>query len=375
MGEPFKDLSEVHLQDKRMGIPSVPDHVPTSWTPHPENHQMHSAERTRFSMNSQWAQIMLHSNMQSFDYSNILPARGPIVVGISLTHRPMENFGLQLEFGDECKSMRPKCPTCSEIDALSFAGMDAITKVDKERRELMMHHLRKRVQHCGFQAARADHFAYSWHREGNNASMVMHHFHMANIEADRRKQLQPPVHRPPPRVPSPPPADINHPTSGTLPSSTPSVTVTMVTQVEQHAPAREASRSSSYTDAVKGGKRPASSHPTPDMEISGSTQPKQDMRSRNMDLLDPNYDPNGGQLQPPDSLQTPRPRYSPITPTEMERYLHERSPGTPYFQGSNSAENQQDSFHPAHHLSRLTTRTFKTSNSETALECARHMLR
>ena len=149
----------------------------------------------------------------------------------------------------------------------------------------------------------------------------------------------------------------------------------MVTQVEQHAPAREASRSSSYTDAVKGGKRPASSHPTPDMEISGATQPKQDMRSRNMDLLDPNYDPNGGQLQPPDSLQTPRPPYSPITPTEVERYLHERSPGTPYFQGSNSAENQQDSFHPAHHLSRLTTRTFKTSNSETALECARHMLR
>ena len=164
---------------------------------------------------------------------------------------------------------------------------------------------------------------------------------MANIEADRRKQRQPPVHRPPPRVPSPPPADINHPTSGTLPSSTPSVTVTMVTRVEQHAPAREASRSSSYTDAVKGGKRPASSQPAPDIEISGATQPKQDMRSRNMNLLDPNYDPSGGQLQPPDSLQTPRPPYSPITPTEVERYLHERSPGTPYFQGYNSAENQQ----------------------------------
>ena len=148
----------------------------------------------------------------------------------------------------------------------------------------------------------------------------------------------------------------------------------MVTQVEQHAPAREASRSNSYTDAVKGGKRPASSHPAHDMEISGAPQPKQDMRSRNMDLLDPNYDPSGGQLQQiptPNSLQTPRPPYSPVTPTEVERYL---SPGTPCFQGSSSAENQQDNFHPAHHLSRLTTRSFETSNNETALECAKHML-
>ena len=135
--------------------------------------------------------------------------------------------------------------------------------------------------------------------------------------------MQPPVHRPPPRIPSPPPADITHSTSGTLPSSTPSVTVTMVTQVEQHAPTREATRSSSYTDAVKGGKRPASSHPTSDIEISESTHPKQDMRSRNMNLLNPNYEPEGSQLQPPDSLQTPRPTYSPITPTEVERYLHE----------------------------------------------------
>ena len=341
---------------------------------------MHSAERTRFVINRQWAQLMLHSNMQSFDYSNILPARGPIVAGISLTHRPRENFGPQLEFGDECKSIRPKCPTCSEIDALAFAGMDAITKVDKERRETMVHHLRKRVQHCGFQAARADHFAYSWHREGNNASMVMHHFHMANMEADKRKLLQPPVHRPPPRIQSPPPADINQTTSGAQPSSTPSVTVTMVTQVAQgqvaqHAPTQEAPRSRSYTDAVKGGKRPATSHPSSDIEISGLTQPKQDMRSRNINLLNPNYEPDGDQQQPLDSLQTPRPNYSPITPTEVERYLHERSPGTPYFQGINNAEDQQDSFHPAHHLARLTTRTFETSNNETALECAKHVMR
>ena len=94
-----------------------------------------------------------------------------------------------------------------------------------------------------------------------------------------------------------------------------------------------------------------------------------------MNLLDPNYDPDGGQPQPPDSLQTPRPHYSPITPTEVERFLHHQSPGTPYLQGNNSAEDQQDSFHPAHHLARLTTRTFETSNNETTLECAKHMLR
>ena len=199
----------------------------------------------------------------------------------------------------------------------------------------------------------------------------MHHFHIANMEADRRRQLQPPVHRPP-RIQSPPPADIIQTTSGALPSSTPSVTVTMVTQVEQYAPAQEAPRSRSYTDAVKGGKRPAASHQSSDIEIPGLTQPKQDMRARNMNLLDPNYEPDGGQQQPPDSLQTPRPNYSPITPTEVERYLHER---TPYFQGPTNAEDQQDSFHPGHHLARLTTRTFETSNSETALECAKHMLR
>ena len=296
---------------------------------------MHSAERTKFSMNSQWADIMLHSNLQTFDYSNILPVRGPIVAGISLTHRPLANFGPELEYGDECKSMRPNCPTCSEIDALCFAGMDAIQKVDKNKRDLLVNHLRKRVQHCGYQAARADHFAFSWHREGNNASMIMHHFHMANIETERRRQVQPPVHRPPPIVVSPPPVN-------------------------------------SYTDAVKGGKRPANNRKVHDMEISEEPEPKQDMRNKNMSLLDPNYSPSDGQVQrapTPNSLQTPRPQYSPITPTEVQRYL---SPGTPCLHGPSNAE--QDDFHPSNHLSRLTTRTFETSNDETALECAKHML-
>ena len=372
MAEPFRDLSEVHFNDIRLGIPSIPDHIPTSWTPNPEHHQMHSAERTRFSMNSKWADIMLHSNLQTFDYSNIVPIRGPIVAGISLTHRPMANFGPELEFGEECKSMRPNCPTCSEIDTLCFAGMDAIQKVSKEKRDLLVAHLRKRVQHCGYQAARADHFGYSWHKEGNNASMVLHHFHMANLETERRKQLQPPVHRPPPIVISPPPAETHHPPTASFSSAPPSMTFTMVTaQVEQHAQVREAPRSNSYTDAVKGGKRPAANHAVHESEVLGASQPKQDMRNRNMDLLDPNYSPNGGQVRvpTPNNLQTPRPAYSPVTPTEVQRYL---SPGTPCFQGPSNAE--QGNFHPSNHLSRLTTRSFETSNDETALECAKHML-
>ena len=149
MGDTLQELTDVNLQDIRMGIPSVPDHIPASWTPHPEDLQMYTAERTRFVMNRHWEQLMLTSNMRTFDYSNILPSRGPIVAGISLTHRPRANFGPDLQFGDKCKSIRPKCPTCSELDALAFAGMDAITNIDRDRREIMVQHLRKRVQRCG----------------------------------------------------------------------------------------------------------------------------------------------------------------------------------------------------------------------------------
>ena len=118
------------------------------------------------------------------------------------------------------------------------------------------------------------------------------------------------------------------------------MTFTMVTQVET-APVREASRSSSYTDAVKGGKRQT----IRDLEASVQSQPKQDMKNRNMNLLDPNYSPNDGQAQrtpTPNSLQTPRPQYSPITPTEVQRYL---SPGTPCFQGSSNTK-QRTFIHP-----------------------------
>ena len=228
MGEPLKELTDVNLQDIRMGIPSAPANIPTTWTPHPEDHHMYNAERTRYIINRDWEEVMLHSNMRTFDYSNILPMRGPIVAGVSITHRPRPNFGPQLEFGDDCKSIRPRCPTCTEMDTLAFAGMDAISNTDRDRMEIMVQHLRRRVQHCGWQAARADKLAYNWHREGNNAYLMMHHFNMAHIEADKMRRQQPPISRPPPRVTIPDP--YQSPPDGKA-ASTPAVTVTRITQV------------------------------------------------------------------------------------------------------------------------------------------------
>ena len=57
----------------------------------------------------------------------------------------------------------------------------------------MVEHLRRRVQLCGSQAAAADKMAYDWHSEGNKAFLVMHHFNMAHIEASRRERQQPPI--------------------------------------------------------------------------------------------------------------------------------------------------------------------------------------
>ena len=372
MGDNVQDISEVPFQNIEMGIPSIPDHIPTSWTPHPEDIQLYTAERARYTINRFTEQMMLTPQMRSFDYSNILPARGPIVAGISLTHRPRENFGPRLAFGQECKSLRPWCPTCSELDALAFSGMDAITRVDRERKETMVQHLRKRVQHCGYQAARADQLAYSWHREGNNASMMMHHFNMAHLEADRRRQLQPPIDRPP-RVQAPPLSE-PHQAPSEAPASTPAVTVTKITQqvIEQHVSTQDTSRSRSYRDVVQGGKRPASSPPDTDLR-SKSLPPPRDMKAQNLTLLDPSYDINKGQQDPRDSLQTPRPQYSPITPSEVEDYIPPETPETPYLQNE-TLSGPQDTLTPGRHLSRLNTNTFESSNCETALEIATKML-
>ena len=60
MGDQLKEItgeSDLHLQDLRMGIMATPGNIPASWTPHPEEHQMYSAERTRFTMNRHWEQL------------------------------------------------------------------------------------------------------------------------------------------------------------------------------------------------------------------------------------------------------------------------------------------------------------------------------
>ena len=106
---------------------------------------------------------------------------------------------------------------------------------------------------------------------------------------------------------------------------------------------------------------------------SKSLPPPRNMKVQNLTLLDPTYDPNKGQQDPRDSLQTPRPQYSPITPSEVEDYLPPETPETPYLQNE-TLNGPQDTLTPARHLSRLNTNTFETSNGETALEIATKML-
>ena len=188
MAEQRRELTGEHsLLDLRMGrpySPSNPNHIANSWTPTPDEYQLFAAERARFSMNRHWEQFsMLSSNMRTFDYSNILPQTGSISGGVTLTHRPRPRYGPQLQFGEDCKTVRPRCPTCTDVDYISFGGMDAMYSLEKERREIMIEHLRRRVQHCGWQAAGADRLAYDWHREGNSASLVMHHFKIAHISS------------------------------------------------------------------------------------------------------------------------------------------------------------------------------------------------
>ena len=112
--------------------------------------------------------------------------------------------------------------------------------------------------------------------------MMMHHFNMAHIEADRRRQLQPPIHRPPPRVQGPAPPDTHQTAPEGQSASTPAVTVTRITQVEQHVPMSETTTGRSYTAAVKGGKRTSKSYPSTSMGSTGMPQPQPEAQvSRN----------------------------------------------------------------------------------------------
>ena len=203
----------------------------------------------------------------------------------------------------------------------------------------------------------------------------MHHFNMPHTEADRRRQLQPPIHRPPPRVQGPAPPDTHQTAPEGQSASTPAVTVTRITQVEQHVPMPETTTGRSYTAAVKGGKRTSTNFPSSSMGSTGMPQPHPDNKRKNLTLLDPNYDPDRGQQQTLDSLQTPRPNYSPVTPSSVEEYLQPRSPGTPYFPVKDDVDDQQDNYNPASHLARLASKSFEASNNETAMDCAIQMLR
>ena len=282
-------------------------------------------------------------------------------------------------FCEDCKSIRPRCPTCTELDSLAFAGMDAIINIDRDR--TMVQHLRRRVQHCGLQAARADKLAFNWHREGNNAYLMMHHFNMAHIEADRRRQLQPPISKPTPRVKGPSeiterltyrrgrdnegPEVYQTSTPEGQSAATPAVTVTRITQVEQHVPLAEAAPPRAYTAAVKEGKRSSSGYSSSSMSSTSLPPPHQDNKCRNMSLLDPNYDAEREHQQSYDNLQTPRPSYSPVKLQSVEEFSQPSTPGTTYMVGAanNNADQQISNYNPADHLARL------ASQNETTMEC------
>ena len=380
MGDQLRELrGDLNLDDIQAGTSPAQDHTTNIWTPQPDNHQMFLTERTRFNMNRHYDQVMqlTASNMGSFDYTNIIPQRGPIAGGVSITHRSGPNLGPPIKFGDDCKSIRPKCHTCTELDTLAFAGMDAITKVDRERRELMIQHLRRRIQHCGSQADQASQLAFNWHREGNNASLMMVHFNMAHLEADRRMNQQPPISKPGARSrrQSEAPEQLTYheeevidnqgincnPQPEVSATSTSSVTVTKLTyERAQHVPTAEATTGRTYTEAVKGGKRSLSVYPTTGSGSADLPPPNDANKRRNMTLLDssrlldPNYDPET-ERQSGGNLQTPRRSYSPITPEEATIPSRPGTPMTPLQPYVRDREQRGSNYTPIDQLAIIAT--------------------
>ena len=327
MDEHRRELTGEHsLMDLRMGrpySPTDPSHVPDSWTPTPDEYQLFATERARFSMTRHWDQYgIISPNVRSFDYSNILPQTGPISGGVTLTHRPMPKYGPQLQFGEDCKTVRPRCPTCVKVDYVSYNGMDTVYGLERERREIMIEHLRRRVQHCGRQAAGADRLAYDWHREGNSASIVMHHFKIAHIEACRREQRQPPVGTPPPMLHK----ETSYPSSTEdQPAATNSVTLTKVDQ-----PPERSGRRKSYTEAVKEGKKQAVVYASNSKVNSGPANlPNPILNGQEVNtailnsfMIPPYNNDTEHQQAPHDTLNTPQ-SYSPVSEAG------DSHPGTP----------------------------------------------
>ena len=109
------------------------------------------------------------------------------------------------------------------------------------------------------------------------------------------------------------------------------------------------------------GKRPSSGYPSPAAGMAPGSHPEN--TRKNLSLLDRNYKPED-QQKPSDVLTTPRPSYSPVTPSSVEAYLQLRTPGTPYLTGMDEGlDHQLGDFAPAGHLARL------ASNNDTALDC------
>ena len=196
----------------------------------------------------------------------------------------------------------------------------------------MIEHLRRRVQHCGRQAAGADRLAYDWHREGNSASIVMHHFKIAHIEACRREQRQPPVGTPPPPML---PRETSYPSSTEdQPSTTNSVTLTKFNQIDQNTSPKpqKLGRRKSYTEAVKEGKkqRQAVVYASSNMVVSGPAKlpnPIQNGLEINKEILNsfmiPPHDQETDHPQAPhDTLNTPQ-SFSPVSEAG------DSHPGTP----------------------------------------------
>ena len=200
--------------------------------------------------------------------------------------------------------------------------MDAMYSLEKERREIMIEHLRRRVQHCGWQAASADRLAYDWHREGNSASLVMHHFKIAHIEACRREQQQPPVGTPPPVLQK----ETSYPSSTEdQPAAANSVTLTKIDPKKQktNPPPEKLGRRKSYTEVVKEGKRQAVTYASNSRVNSGSANlpnPIPNGQEINTAILNsitiPPYNNDTEHQQAPhDTLNTPQ-SYSPVSETE-----------------------------------------------------------
>ena len=144
------------------------------------------------------------------------------------------------------------------------------------------------------------------------------------------------------------------------------VTVTKITQVEQHhnMPLAEAAPQRSYKEAVKEGKRPPANYGAAAMGSASLPPPVPDAKRRNTNLLSPHYDEERERQQAyHNDLQTPRSTYSPVTPYSVEEYPQPDTPAVAFIaEAINGGEaiQQNGSYSPAGHLARLASQNGTT---------------